>query len=159
VWAACATGEVRFYRDNENLFSISDFQRPVAFALSGANRLFVLDHDAREVREFDYAGFPMGTTGAVLTNPTDVEGDGADGIWVADEGRGGLVHFDGRLREIGFLPAPGVIGVTWDARDRLLWTAGDGRVRRLDPQGNLVSDLSVGARPIKVALFHEGGAR
>ncbi len=155
VWAACATGEVRFYRDDERLFTIADFVRPVAFASSGGNRLFVLDHDARDVRVFDHAGFPLGGTGAIFASPTDIDGDGSGGIWVADAGRGGLVHLDGQLREIGVLPAAGVLGVTWDPQERLLWTVGDGHVRRFDPDGTLVSDLSVGVRPVKLALFHE----
>jgi hypothetical protein len=157
VWAACATGEVRLYRDDALLFAIPGFQRPVAFALSGGNRIFVLDHEAREVRLFDYAGFPMGTSDPIFTSPTDIESDGAGGAWIADADRGGLVHIDGALVEIGTLPADGAIGVTWDDRDGLLWIAGDGRMRTYHPDGTLVSELRVGSRPIKVALYHEGG--
>lgn len=156
VWVASATGVVRMYRNDEELFSIDDFTRPIAFASAAGNRIFILDHDAKEVRAFDYAGFPMGSTGAIFLEPTDVEGDGGDGAWVADAGRGGLVRIDGRLRESGFVAAPGALGVTLDPRDGVLWVAGEGHVRRFLPDGTRLSDLSVGSRPIKVAIYHEG---
>ena len=159
LWVASATGEVRMYRDGDLLFTIGDFTRPVAFASVAGNRILVLDHDAREVRAFDYAGFPMGSTGAIFTDPTDIEGDGEGGAWVADAGRGGLVRIDAGLLETSLLPAPGALGVTWDSREGILWVAGEGHVRRFLPDGTRLSDRSVGSRPIKVALFHEGSSR
>lgn len=155
VWAATANGELRLYRDDVLVSTIGDLLRPVALATSGGNRLFVLDAQAREVVVLDYAGFPMGRTGAIFTSPTDIDADGAGGMWVADAGRGGLVHLSGDLQEIGsVVPASGVLGVTWDGRERKLWAAGEGRLRQFDPGGALQSDLPVGGRPIKVALLH-----
>lgn len=159
LWVACATGVVLYYRDDERLFTIDDFQRPVAFAVANGNRLCILDHDAREVRAFDLAGFPMGSSGAILQNPTDIEVDGQGGLWIADDERGGLVQLDAQLGEIRTIPIPGATGITRDPIDGTLWVAGGAHVRTLLPDGEALSDRAVGTRPIKVALYHEGSPR
>lgn len=156
VWTASSAGEARLYEDDRIRTAITDLQRPVALALTGDRRLIVLDAGELRLRRFDLSGFPEARSDAVLVAPTDIAGDGGDGVWVADGGRGGIVHFDRRLEEIGFVAVEGVRGVTWDGIGSRLWIAGRTGVEQRDRDGAFVAGLSLGPRPFQVAVLHPG---
>jgi hypothetical protein len=161
VWLANRDGEIRLYRGNERLVLITELRHPVALAAATGGGILVLERGteqgAARVRRYDPFGIPQGTSPETLSSPTDVTQDGAGGAWVADPGRGGLVHLDAGLDEIGFVPLAGALGVTWDARDRHLWVAGTSGVSILDAGGVPISGLSLGPRPIKVEVLHGAG--
>lgn len=159
VWTASSAGDARLYDGNRILTTITDLERPVALALTGDRRLIVLDVGEKRLRRFDLTGFSEARSEVVLVSATDVASDGGDGVWVADAGRGGLVRFDRRLNEIGFVPLEGVRGVTWDDRSGTLWIAGESGVEQRDREGRFIAGRSLKPRPFQVAVLHGAGGK
>jgi hypothetical protein len=162
VWLANRDGELRLVRDDHVLVRITELRHPIALA-AGPGVIYVLERGTEQgparVRRFDAFGIPMGASDATFSSPADISGDGQLGVWIADPGRGGLVHLNGALSEDGFVPLAGVLGVTWDERAQRLWVAGSFGVKILDAAGGTVSGLPMGPRPIKVEVLHVGAAR
>ncbi len=154
IWLCNREGEIRIYGEDQLLGSVAGFDMPVALAHSEEGRVLLLERGSGEVRRFDEdGGFDLASN-AELIEPLDLCSDGDRGAWVADIGREGLVHLDDRLFEVGFVPFPGILGVTWDDRDSLLWVAGGGRVEIRSADGEFVSGQTIGPRPLKIELTH-----
>jgi hypothetical protein len=159
VWLCNREGELRLYRNDEPEITKSDLDRPVALARSTAETVHVLERGGLRVSRYDVSGFHLGSSAQVLGDPLDLCDDGSGGVWVADPGRGGLVRFDSRLKELAFVPLDGVFGVTWDERDQTLWVAGRFGVQILDRQGQFISGAGLGPRPLKVEVVHGAATR
>jgi hypothetical protein len=160
AWAAmvddAGTGSVRIYADNGGILTVQQiggFQRPVAISRSGL-RVFVLDRDAHQVIAYDTRGNPAGVESepSALTEPTDMSSDGAGGIWVADPGRGALVHFDSNCAVVASVALSGVFGVTLDRGD--VWVCGPFGAQIRNGDGSFVSGVSLGPQPVRVAVLH-----
>lgn len=162
VWLVNRDGDLRLYRDDHAIVSITELRHPISLAAEPGGSILVLERGTENaparVRRYDPFGIPLGTSTGAFSSPSDIAEDGAGGGWVADPGRGGLVHLGAGLDETGFVPFAGVLGVTWDARSRYLWVAGSFGVSILNEQGSAISGLALGPRPIKVEVLHVGGA-
>ncbi len=155
VWVPVVEGRIRIYTEEAgqlHFVEINGFIRPVAVTASGG-KAFVLDRGDGSMSRFSLDGnlearSPLG----LLVDPTDLAPDGLGGIWVCDPGRGGLVRFDAAFNQIAYVPIGAVLGVTWDRGS--LWVAGGMGVMILDRNGATKSGLSIGPRPIRVAVLH-----
>ena len=153
-WLESGTGEVRLYRADQLVTTIDDLERPVALAEAEQDRIVVVDRLDRRIREFDWAGNGVSRSGQIFLDPVDLCPDGIGGAWVADPGRGGIVHLGQDLEEIRFVALPEVRGITLDSREGRLWAAGESGVQVLDLDGRILSTLSLGGRPVKVELLY-----
>jgi len=155
VWLCNQEGEIRLYRDSAFVTSFGGLERPVALARSREGRFLVLERGAKQVRRIDPTGIPEETSDRIFSDPLDLCRDEGMGAWVADPERGGLVHLDDEMEEIGFVPVEGVLGITWDDRDEHIWVVGTGGLQVLDSSGEHISGRSLGPRPVKIELLHD----
>jgi hypothetical protein len=154
AWLDGGTGEVRLYRADRLARTIGGLGRPVAIAEADQDLIIVVDRTDRRASGFDWAGDEVLRSGQIFLDPVDLCPDGSGGAWIADPGRGGIVHLGQTLEEIRFVALPHVLGITLDSRDDRLWAAGENGVQVLDLDGRIVSTLSLGGRPVKVELLY-----
>ena len=130
----------------------TEFEWPVALARDGSGFLWIVDRSVPSLSRLEVQSGELFVTDAVLSDPRDCSIDGEGGLYVADPGRGGLVHVDETGAEVEFLALSGASGVTRDPTTEQLWVtfreAGDIGVFLTD--GTVLGRTHVGGTPVKV---------
>jgi streptogramin lyase len=159
AWVVSRDGSVRFLRGGAVLFRDTDVAQPVGLAVDDARRAWVADRGDSSVYRYEPGGILRQRSRGRFVSPRDVAPDGRGGAWIADPGRGGLVHLDLSLHEQAFVPCPDVEAAAWDPVNRRLWACcpRPGRVDVFalgaDEDGGdarLVASLASGGRPVVV---------
>ncbi len=159
AWVASRDHTVSFLRNGAVLFRASDLAQPVGLAVDSMGRAWVTDRGDGRVYRYGPGGILRQESPALFDSPQDAETDEHGGAWIADPGRGGVVHLDSSLRERTFVPCPDAQAVAWDAPNQRLWVcrAPVGRVEvfAVAPGGaveevRLLVSLEVGGRPVVV---------
>ncbi|MCA9726321.1 MAG: hypothetical protein KC729_01465 [Candidatus Eisenbacteria bacterium] len=129
----------------------TEFEWPVSLSPTAQGWIWVIDRARPGVGQILADGRVIWSD-AEMVDPKDGDLDGTGGFWVADPGRGGLIHLNGGGHEIGFLDVGAVDAVTRDPVRGELWLVfrEDSLVRVVDPSGNELSSVGVGGRPVKV---------
>jgi hypothetical protein len=156
VWLCSQSGELRLYQNDAVTASYTNVEGPVALAHSEQGRILVLDRSAGEVFRLTAFGIPEARSQPILVDAVDLCRDEGWGAWVADPGRGGLVHLDESLEEIDFVPREGALGVAWEERGRRLWVVGTGGIDVRDASGRFLSGAQIGPRPVEVEFLYDG---
>jgi hypothetical protein len=159
VWLCSQGGGLRLYRDDVVKISFPDLEWPVALARSEQNRFLVLDRAAGTIIRFEPYGILEARSEPILIDPLALCKDQGWGVWVADPGRGGLVHLDRRLEEIEFLPHDGALGVAWEERNERLWVLGTGGIEVRDASGRVLAGSTIGPRPVEAVFLYDGQQR
>ncbi len=151
-------GRVRLLRRGGALREWTGFVRPVGIAVDSSGVAWVADPAGGTVTRLTADGSRQESANGLLQDPAELDVDGADGAWIADRGRGGIVYLDATLAERGFLPLPGVTHLAWDPLHRRLWAALSpaGRVELYAVSGSVTGGfgfrraavLEVGGRPV-----------
>lgn len=151
IWlAARFSGVTRIVRDQVTS-QWQEFQWPVAISPDPAGRVWVIDRQRRSAAQISADGSVMWSD-AEMNDPKDGCLDGEGGFWVADPGRGGLIHLDDQGHESEFLPVGAIDAVTLDPlRDRLWLVFRDqSQIHLVDRSGVELARATVGGRPVKV---------
>ncbi|MEZ4651730.1 MAG: hypothetical protein R3E97_23615 [Candidatus Eisenbacteria bacterium] len=125
---------------------------PVALARDPAGILWVVDRSLGSVSRLDVASGVLSASSVVLSDPRDCALDGEGGLFVADPGRGGLVHVDAGGNETAFVPLSGASGVTRDPISGQLWVTfrDAGEIGTFLPDGTELGRTRVTGTPVKV---------
>jgi hypothetical protein len=153
VWLCSQSGELRLYR---LIASYTNVEWPVALAHSGQGRILVLDRSAGRVIRLTPLGIPEAHSDPVLVDAVGICRDDGWGAWVADPGRGGLVHLNHALQETAFVAREGALGVAWEERNERLWVVGSGGLDVRDASGRFLSGAEIGPRPVEVEFLYDG---
>ncbi|MDM7914270.1 MAG: hypothetical protein QUU85_03260 [Candidatus Eisenbacteria bacterium] len=153
LWAVNSEGQANVYRDQERQ-TIEGFTRPVALARSGAGDVLLLDRGTGRVHRYDPSGEPKATSEALFADAVDICRDGGNGAWVADPGRAQVIHLDAGLAVTDSIAVDGVLGLAWDDEQGKLWTVGLSGLRVFGESGERTASLSLGPRPVAIAILH-----
>jgi sugar lactone lactonase YvrE len=159
AWVASRDHAVSFLREGAVLFRARDLVRPAGLAVDASGRAWVTDRGDGTVYRYAPGGLLREKSGASFNSPRDADSDGSGGVWIADPGRGGVVHLDSSLRETAFVACSDAQAVAWDAPNRRLWVCRPsiGRVDvfavapdEMAEETRLLTSLAVGGRPVVV---------
>src|SRR5690606_10348186 len=154
IWmAARFSGVTRIVRD-QVATRWQEFQWPVAVSPDPEGWVWVIDRQRRSAAQI-LPDDRVVWSSAVMNDPKDGCLDGQGGFWVADPGRGGLIHLDPEGRESEFLEAGAVDAVTLDPHRGLLWLVyrDQSRIAVVDRTGKTLGQVNVTGRPVKVEGF------
>lgn len=154
IWlAARFSGVSRIVRD-QVVSQWPEFQWPVAISPDPAGGVWVIDRQARSAAQILSDGSVVWSD-AVMNDPKDGCLDGEGGFWIADRGRGGLIHLDGEGHESAFLPVGAVDAVTLDPFRGWLWLVfrDESLVQVVDDSGSVLGSVDVAGTPVKVEGF------
>jgi streptogramin lyase len=152
LWVATQDMGVLRVDNNRVERSWPDFVRPVALSRDPAGWVWIVDRGAGSVSRLLISTGEVFVADAALVDPRDCTLDGAGGVYVADPGRGGVVHVDRDGIESAFWDLPAASGVTRNPRSGLLWVVfrDSGEIGVYDSAGNELSRLGVSGSPVKV---------
>jgi hypothetical protein len=151
IWIASRfSGVTRLVRD-QLAAQWPEFEWPVAITPDHAGWAWVIDRQRPGAAQILGDGRVVWSDAAMI-DPKDGDLDGGGGFWIADPGRGGVIHVDGEGHEISFLAVGAVDAVTLDPHRQWLWLVfrEQSLIRVVDLEGNELARAGVGGRPVKV---------
>ena len=151
AWIASREGEVAQLAIDHVIRRIRGFIRPSGLAVEDGGVVWVADPLGHAIYRLSPPDYALSRSGADLRDPIDVALDGTEGVYVADRGRGGVVHLRANGGETEFFPVAEVFAITRDPLSGQLWlltTETDLVV--LDAAGTEHARLTVGGRPLRI---------
>lgn len=152
VWAASRFSGVRRFAGGQELQHWSEFAWPVALSRDENGYVWVIDREMDRVSRIFVSTGVVEPSPAAFVDPRDGSLDDEGGFWIADPGRGGVVHLGSSGAEVDFLGIGPADAVTWDPVGLRLWVVfrSERRISAYDASGNELTRLIVGGTPVKV---------
>ncbi len=130
----------------------NNFVWPVAVSSTDHEWIWVVDRGQVGVSRLFKSSGVIVESKAEFGDPRDCSADADGGLYVADTGRGGIIHLDGNGDEVSFWEVGGASGVTFDPQTGNVWVVvrNEARVEVFDSAGVSLARVSVGGSPVKV---------